>query len=267
MLGTAAESMRTKTKRIIPAVASYRRRSTLDGRVDLTGLLRQPNPAPAEKSSSVERLGYITALNLWPRNETTPSTSSELCDGDVGMVAPHATQQPRHKVGHRDDDARRDYFIWRSLDSSCRLISTHPCRLASEGGRRRAVPDVAQTMGQSWILNILRFSLEFDNTHIVRLLDRVQVVLAADRLCYAASPDPEEEARYIPLDRVPVRAMPRGYAPDIGVSPYQDRHLPATHVSIETGCAFSVACGSSVHIFAASSPQEAEVGACLPLRG
>ena len=87
-----------------------------------------------------------------------------------------------------------------------------------------------------------------------------QVVLAADRLCYAASPDPEEEARYIPLDRVPVRAMPRGYAPDIGVSLCQDRHLQDSHSHVAPGTAFTVACGTAVHVFAASSPEEAEVG-------
>lgn len=87
-----------------------------------------------------------------------------------------------------------------------------------------------------------------------------QVVLAADRLCYAASPDPEEEARYIPLDRVPVRAMPRGYAPDIGVSLCQDRHLQDSHSHVAPGTAFTVVCGAAVHVFAASSPEEAEVG-------
>lgn len=85
----------------------------------------------------------------------------------------------------------------------------------------------------------------------------LQVVLAADRLCYAASPDASAEARYIPLDRVPVRAIPRGYHPDVGASLVEDRHAdlgPAL-----AGCMFSLACGSHVHLFAASSPEEAQV--------
>ncbi|RMZ56711.1 hypothetical protein APUTEX25_002800, partial [Auxenochlorella protothecoides] len=87
-----------------------------------------------------------------------------------------------------------------------------------------------------------------------------EVVLAADRLCYAPSPDPEEEARYIPLDRVPVRAMPRGYAPGIGAGLVDDRHLdPGRTRAAGAGCVFSLACGSHVHLFAASSPEDAQV--------
>ncbi|KFM26173.1 Lipoxygenase-like proteiny domain-containing protein 1 [Auxenochlorella protothecoides] len=87
-----------------------------------------------------------------------------------------------------------------------------------------------------------------------------EVVLAADRLCYAPSPDPEEEARYIPLDRVPVRAMPRGYAPGIGAGLVDDRHLdPGRTRAAGAGCVFSLACGSHVHLFAASSPEDAQM--------
>lgn len=95
-----------------------------------------------------------------------------------------------------------------------------------------------------------------------------QVVLAADRLCYAPSPDPEEEARYIPLDRVPVRAMPRGYAPGIGAGLVDDRHLdPGGSRAAGAGCVFSVACGSHVHLFAASSPEDAQVWGSKHLSG
>ena len=50
------------------------------------------------------------------------------------------------------------------------------------------------------------------------------VYLTEDRLCY--TPDPEAESvRYIPLDRIPVRALPRGYGPKLGVAAVEDRQV------------------------------------------
>ena len=47
---------------------------------------------------------------------------------------------------------------------------------------------------------------------------------AADRLCYTADPE-AEGARYLPLDRIPVRALPRGYGPKLGVTLIEDRQV------------------------------------------
>lgn len=48
------------------------------------------------------------------------------------------------------------------------------------------------------------------------------VFLTADRLCYTPDPD-VEGVRYLPLDRIPVRALPRGYGPKLGVTIVEDR--------------------------------------------
>lgn len=50
--------------------------------------------------------------------------------------------------------------------------------------------------------------------------------LTADRLCYTADPT-ADSVRYLPLDRIPVRALPRGYGPKLGVSLVEDRQVRA----------------------------------------
>jgi len=50
-----------------------------------------------------------------------------------------------------------------------------------------------------------------------------QFTLFPDRLCYEDLPGCPAEVHYLPLDRVPVRAMPRDYRPAIGVSMIEDR--------------------------------------------
>ncbi|PRW59715.1 lipoxygenase homology domain-containing 1 isoform A [Chlorella sorokiniana] len=86
------------------------------------------------------------------------------------------------------------------------------------------------------------------------------VWLTADRLCYTADPE-AEGARYLPLDRIPVRALPRGYGPKLGVTLIEDRQVDRSGPQFspkKAGCVFSVACGSHTHFFAASSPAEAK---------
>ena len=48
------------------------------------------------------------------------------------------------------------------------------------------------------------------------------VWVTADRLCYTPDPD-VEGVRYLPMDRIPVRALPRGYGPRLGVTLVEDR--------------------------------------------
>ena len=51
----------------------------------------------------------------------------------------------------------------------------------------------------------------------------LQCTLLPDRLCYEDAPGARAEVKYMPLDRVPVRAMPRGYKPAIGVALIAER--------------------------------------------
>lgn len=127
---------------------------------------------------------------------------------------------------------------------------------------------------------------------------RRYVYVLADRLCYTPDPGAGEASpvRYLPMDRIPVRALPRGYGPKLGVTLVEDRQvgriaaeqrawctqacshgvvplhdptkIPLTQVDRSSpdfspkkvGCVFSVACGSHTHFFAARSPAEAKVG-------
>ena len=51
----------------------------------------------------------------------------------------------------------------------------------------------------------------------------MQFFLLDDRLCYSAQQEDCHDVRYVPLDRIPVRALPRGYGPQIGVTVIEDR--------------------------------------------
>lgn len=48
--------------------------------------------------------------------------------------------------------------------------------------------------------------------------------LTTDRLCYTADPE-ADSVRYLPLDRIPVRALPWGYGPKLGVTLVEDRQV------------------------------------------
>ena len=51
----------------------------------------------------------------------------------------------------------------------------------------------------------------------------LQFYLAGDRLCYEDTPSASAEIKYIPLDRIPMRALPHGYRPSLGVTLIDDR--------------------------------------------
>lgn len=53
------------------------------------------------------------------------------------------------------------------------------------------------------------------------------VYLTADRLCYTPDPDDGGPVRYLAVDRIPVRALPRGYGPKLGVTLVEDRQVGA----------------------------------------
>ena len=90
--------------------------------------------------------------------------------------------------------------------------------------------------------------------------------LLDDRLCYADAPGAAPNARYLPLDRVPVRALPRGYGPHVGVTVLEDRQVagradqkPCGGPWAGGGRTFSVQCGRHTHLLRAGSAEEAEV--------
>lgn len=93
------------------------------------------------------------------------------------------------------------------------------------------------------------------------------VYLTADRLCYTPDPD-APGVRYLAVDRIPVRALPRGYGPKLGVALVDDHQIqrpPAAQPFSpkKAGCVFSVTCGAHTHFFAAPSPAEAKASGCL----
>ncbi len=84
-----------------------------------------------------------------------------------------------------------------------------------------------------------------------------QVFLLDDRLCYADGPGAAPDARYLPLDRVPVRPLPRGYGPRAGVTLLDARQAPR-RARADVGGAFSVQCGRHTHLLAAASAEDAQ---------
>lgn len=58
-----------------------------------------------------------------------------------------------------------------------------------------------------------------------RVWRRRFVYLTADRLCYTPDPEAGGPVRYLAVDRIPVRALPRGYGPKLGVALVEDRQV------------------------------------------
>ena len=97
----------------------------------------------------------------------------------------------------------------------------------------------------------------------------VQVWLLQDRLCYAVS-GAEDRIRYVPLDRITVRPLPRGYTPRIAVMRSDEAMavLPGRmerHSALgdSFGMIFSMQYGSKTAFWAAASSQEAKA-CCIP---
>ena len=82
-----------------------------------------------------------------------------------------------------------------------------------------------------------------------------QFYLLDDRLCYTNNPSSNESVKYLPLDRIPVRPLPRHYGPRIGVSRISTLQNPRRPV----GSVFGVHCGRRTHFMAAESAALAKV--------
>ena len=92
----------------------------------------------------------------------------------------------------------------------------------------------------------------------------LQFYLLDDRLCYYAGGGDEGDIHYLPLDRIPVRALPRGYDPQIGVTLIDDRQVDVPMTLTlgqrrKQGCLFSIQCGSHTYYLAARTSAEARV--------
>ena len=85
-------------------------------------------------------------------------------------------------------------------------------------------------------------------------LSSPEVYLLPDRLCYADSPD-APDITYLPLDGVPVRPLPRGYAPTPGVARLDRR---AADLPAAAAAAFSVTAGDHTTAFVAPSTAVAD---------
>ena len=87
----------------------------------------------------------------------------------------------------------------------------------------------------------------------------VQYYLQCDRLCYVPEPIADPQAvQYIPLDRIPVRPLPRGYNPLVGAQHVHSGTGETDTVYGAPAHAFSVQCGRHTHFLAAATPSEAE---------
>eukprot|EP00854_Cymbomonas_tetramitiformis_P004275 gene4275-5262_t len=87
--------------------------------------------------------------------------------------------------------------------------------------------------------------------------------LLDDRLCYTRTEGPSGGVvKYLPLDRIPVRAYPRGYKPKLAISLLEHSLLGGKKYK---GSCFSVQCGDTVHFFAADSPELARRSASSPI--
>ena len=99
-----------------------------------------------------------------------------------------------------------------------------------------------------------------------RAYEYVQVWLLRDRLCYASVFNTQDTIHYIPLDRITVRPLPRGYKPRIGV-----QHVDTSLIALPEaragnaapeqphGRVFSVQYGSRMVYWAADTSTEAKV--------
>lgn len=82
-------------------------------------------------------------------------------------------------------------------------------------------------------------------------LAALQFYLAGDRLCYEDAPSASAEIKYIPLDRIPMRALPQGYRPRLGVTLVDERYSIAARIIlsdifIAASCCLQYASSDSV---------------------
>ena len=99
-----------------------------------------------------------------------------------------------------------------------------------------------------------------------------QVWLLQDRLCYGPVSGSGNNIDYIPLDRITVRPLPRGYKPRIGVARVDDSlvslldHSKGDAAPEQTeGGVFSVQCGRKTVYWAADNSHDAKASCYLSM--
>lgn len=97
----------------------------------------------------------------------------------------------------------------------------------------------------------------------------MQVWLLQDRLCFAPLPISGDTTSYIPLDRITVRPLPKGYRPNIGVALNDEppvtlsgRHADHAAAKKTRASVFSVQYGLKTAYWAAANAQEAKASCC-----
>lgn len=92
--------------------------------------------------------------------------------------------------------------------------------MVTQAAWERPSPKLEQTLGAHLAI---RYYITVQCSCLI--ITCLQFYLLDDRLCYTEEPGKIEDVRYIPLDRIPVRALPRGYGPQIGVTVIEDRQV------------------------------------------
>ncbi|KAK9809624.1 hypothetical protein WJX73_008749 [Symbiochloris irregularis] len=106
------------------------------------------------------------------------------------------------------------------------------------------------------------FLLKLEHSETTQAWTRYWCYLLEDRLCFQHPVKVVTEGiHYVPLDRIVVRARPRGYKPSIGVTLADNKHLhkgdPAFALK-KKAAAFSIQCGINTHWLAAETARDAQ---------
>jgi hypothetical protein len=82
--------------------------------------------------------------------------------------------------------------------------------------------------------------------------------LLSDMLCYAKSEGASTGVvKYFPLDRIPVRAYPRGYRPAMAVTMLEEHNSSTQRRFV--GRSLSIQCGETEHFLVADTPEQAKM--------
>ena len=110
-----------------------------------------------------------------------------------------------------------------------------------------------QTWKRQWVRQFPEenkcISLKNQHTMDQACLSGLQFYLLDDRLCYTHAPSSGQVVRYLPLDRIPVRPLPRHYGPHISVSKISSSQV----LRRPQGSVIAVHCGRRTHFMAAES--------------
>lgn len=157
-----------------------------------------------------------------------------------------------------------DSDIYTTLEASGGVLPFEPVlhkeRVHSAGWLWKAFgTGPLQTWKRQWVRqcrnNMTAYHFRIQHTMGEPCLFGAQFYLLDDRLCYTHTPSTSQIVRYLPLDRIPVRPLPRHYGPRIGVSKVSSSQV----LRRSQGSVFAVHCGRHTHFMAAESAALATV--------